>query len=31
MDLHKGWDIFDNSIVESDSRDKSGVNEIADQ
>ena len=26
-----GWDIFDNSSVESDRRDKYSVNEIADQ
>ena len=26
-----GWGIFDNSSVESDSRDKYGVNETADQ
>ena len=31
MDLHKGWVILENYSVDSDSRDKYGVNEIADQ
>ena len=31
MDLHRGVGYFENSSVESDSRDKYGVNELADQ
>ena len=31
MDFHKGWIILENYSVESDRRDKYGVNEISDQ
>ena len=31
MDLHRGWGIFENISVEYDSRDKSYLNETADQ